>query len=173
MKQIILLSGPIGAGKTTVAKELIACTAGPLAYIEGDTFWSHLIRTPKGLPRHKSFKMIMTSMIGAALPHALYGYEVLLDFSIPPWFLETADKVVRRMEVPLDYVVLRPAESICAARAAGRAEGIIDDYAHYHDLYADFQDVSRRHLIVNDQTGPAATARQIREGLDEGKFRLL
>jgi hypothetical protein len=169
MKPIILLSGPVGAGKTTVARELIACSVGSMAYIEGDTFWSHLVRQPDHLPRHKNFKMIMTAMVGAALPYALYGYEALIDFSIPPWFLETADKVVQRKEVPVDYVVLRPAEEVCAARA----EGIINDYTHYHELYADFMDVGRRHLIVNDQTDPAATAQLIREGLEEGKFRLL
>jgi hypothetical protein len=173
MKPIILLSGPVGAGKTTVARELIACSAGPMAYIEGDTFWSHITRRSEHLPLHKNFKMIMTAMVAAALPYALYGYETLVDFSIPPWFLETADKVVQRKEVPVDYLVLRPEENICAARCAGRAEGIINDYAHYHDLYADFKDVGRRHLIVNDQSDPAATARLIREGLDEGKFRLL
>jgi hypothetical protein len=173
MKPIILLSGPVGAGKTTVARELIACSAGPMVCIEGDTFWSHLVRQPDHLPRHKNFKMIMTAMIGAALPYALYGYEALVDFSIPPWFLETADKVIQRKEVPVDYVVLRPAESICAARCAGRAEGIINDYTPYLDLYADFGNVGRRHLIIDDQNDAAAVARQIREGLDEGKFRLL
>jgi adenylate kinase family enzyme len=173
MKPIILLSGPVGAGKTTVARELIACSDGPMAYIEGDTFWSHLVGRSEHPPRHKNFKMIMTAMVAAALPYALYGYEAIIDFSIPPWFLESADKVVQRKEVPVDYVVLRPAESVCAARCAGRAEGIINDYTHYHDLYAYFMDVGRRHLIVNDQTDPAATAQLIREGLEEGKFRLL
>jgi hypothetical protein len=81
--------------------------------------------------------------------------------------------VVRRKEVPVDYVVLLPAEEVCAARCAGRAEGIINDYAPYRDLYTDFREVARRHLIVNDQTDPAATAQLIREGLEEGKFRLL
>jgi adenylate kinase family enzyme len=173
MKSIILLSGPVGAGKTTVARELIACSAGPMVYMEGDTFWSHIIRQSEHLPVHKNFKMIMTAMVAAALPYALYGYETLLDFSIPPWFLETAEKMVSRKELPVDYVVLLPAENICAARCACRAEGIINDYSHYHDLYADFKDVGRRHLIVNDQADAATVARQIREGLEEGKFRLL
>jgi|HubBroStandDraft_4_1064222.scaffolds.fasta_scaffold60164_2 hypothetical protein len=173
MKPIILLSGPVGAGKTTVARELIACSAGPMAYIQGDAFWSHITRRSEHLPRDKNFKMIMTAMVAAAMPYALYGYETVLDFSIPPWFLETADKVVQRKEVPVDYVVLRPAENICAARCAGRAEGIINDYAPYQDLYNDFKDVGRRHLIVDDRNDPVATARLIREGLDEKKFRLL
>jgi hypothetical protein len=73
----------------------------------------------------------------------------------------------------VDYVVLRPPEAVCAARCAGRAEGVIPDYAPYLDLYADFKDVARRHLVINDETDPTAMARQIRAGLDEGKFRLL
>jgi hypothetical protein len=52
--------------------------------------------------------MIMTSMIAAAMPYSLAGYEVILDFSIPPWFLETVGKIVKLREVPIDYVVLQP-----------------------------------------------------------------
>ena len=38
MGTVIMLSGPVGAGKTTVARELIAIMPGPLSYIEGDAF---------------------------------------------------------------------------------------------------------------------------------------
>jgi hypothetical protein len=64
----------------------------------------------------------------------------------------------------------KPGGATCGG---ARAEGIISDYTTYRDLYADFKEVGRRHLIVNDQTDPAATARMIRAGLEEGKFRLL
>ena len=37
---ITILSGPVGAGKTTVARELVALLPAPVSYIEGDTFWS-------------------------------------------------------------------------------------------------------------------------------------
>jgi ATP-dependent protease HslVU (ClpYQ) ATPase subunit len=36
------MSGPMGAGKTAVAKELLALLPAPLSYIEGDTFWSFI-----------------------------------------------------------------------------------------------------------------------------------
>jgi uridine kinase len=39
---VIFLSGPIGAGKTAVARELLQLLPAPLSYIEGDTFWSFI-----------------------------------------------------------------------------------------------------------------------------------
>jgi cytidylate kinase len=44
IKPIILLSGPIGAGKTTVARELIASSPASVAYVEGETFWRFIAK---------------------------------------------------------------------------------------------------------------------------------
>jgi hypothetical protein len=98
--------------------------------------------------------MIVTAMTGTALPYALYGYEVILDFSIPPWFLETAQKIIKSRDVPLDYVVLRPSEKVCAARAAARTEGAIADYTPYRDLYASFDEAGR--FTIKDDGSDAA-----------------
>ncbi len=51
MSAVVMLSGPIGAGKTTVARELVDIWPGPLAYIEGDRFWSFLVKPAEGDPR--------------------------------------------------------------------------------------------------------------------------
>ena len=107
----------------------------------------------------------------AALPYALYGYEVILDFSIPPWFLETAQRVVKWKDLDLDYVMLRPSETVCAARAAGRAEGAIADYTAYRELYSSFDGVER-HTICDDTGDPAVVAARIRDGLDAKMFRV-
>ena len=167
---LVIISGPVGAGKTTVALELVASSPPPVAYIEGDKFW-FFIAKGAGRRREKDFKMIMTAMTAAALPYALYGYEVILDFSIPPWFLETAQRVVKWKDLDLDYVVLRPSETVCAARAAGRAEGAIADYTAYRELYSSFDGVER-HTICDDTGDPAVVAARIRDGLDAGMFRV-
>jgi hypothetical protein len=111
-------------------------------------------------------------MVASALPFAMGGYEVILDFSIPPYFLDRTLKMAQRREIPLDYVVLRPSLSICASRAASRAEGAIADYSDYNDFYDSFDEVER-YTIKDDEADPATMAARIREGLDAGVFRVL
>jgi len=171
VKSIILLSGPVGAGKTTVAKELIAATSHPLVYIEGDTFWSFIAKGGAAQGMGKNFRTIMSSMTAAAIPYATAGYEVIVDFSIPPWFLGGAHAVVKRFGTPLDYVVLRPSEAVCAARAAARPEGTISDYTSYRDLYSTFDDAAR-YTISDDEASAGGVAQRIRDGLTAGTFRV-
>jgi predicted kinase len=171
MKPVMMLSGPVGAGKTTVARKLIECISGPVVYIEGDVFWSFISRTEKSQTRYKNFKTIMVSMLASSLPFARDGYSVILDFSIPPWFLDTARRIAKVREVPLDYVVICPDENICASRAASRAEGAIADYGPYHDLYVDFKDAGQ-YMIGDEFSPPEVIAGEIKKWLDSGKFRV-
>jgi hypothetical protein len=48
----------------------------------------------------------MRAMTSAAGSLTRTGYDVLLDFSIPPAFLPAAQKILR--DAPLHYIVLRP-----------------------------------------------------------------
>jgi len=165
---VVMLSGPIGAGKTTVARELVAISPAPLSYIEGDTFWPFFTQ-PDAKPVREQFRVLMRSVTAAAVPLARSGFEVLLDFSFPLDFLETARKILK--EIPIDFVVLRPSIETCEQRAAARAEGKISDYRVYRDFYRMFEGLPK-HEINDDVADPAAIARRIRAGLNEGVFRL-
>lgn len=164
---VIMLSGPVGAGKTTVARELITLLPQPVTYIEGDTFWAY-VASAKGRSRKEHFRVIMRAMTAAALPFARTGYEVVIDFSIPPEFLDTARKILK--DVPLDYVVLRPSLAVCEARALARAEGRIVDYANYRDFYALFEEPAR-YVVCDDHADAASLAKLIHQGLSAGIFR--
>jgi len=167
----VILSGPVGAGKTTVARELIRSAVQPTVYIEGDKFWFFIVKGDKTIGRKTNFKTIMMSMVAASVPYALNGYEVILDFSIPPWFLDTVRKIVEARNIPLEYIILRPGENVCAQRAAQRPEGNISDYSPYHDFYLDFVEADK--YSVCDDFGPAkSVADKINNGRREGLFRV-
>lgn len=165
---VVMLSGPVGAGKTTVARKLIAISPAPLSYIEGDALWP-VFAKPDAKPRRERFRLLMRSLTAAAIPLARGGYEVLLDFSFPLDFLETARKILK--EIPLDFVILRPSLATCEKRAAARAEGKIADYNAYRDFYMMFEGLPK-HEIDNDDLDAESVARRIRAGLDQGIFRL-
>jgi chloramphenicol 3-O-phosphotransferase len=166
MPRVTILSGPIGAGKTAVSKELIALWSGPLAYIEGDQFWSFLVKRAEG-DRREDFRVIMRAMTSAAGSLTRTGYDVLLDFSIPPPFVPSAQKIVK--DAPLDYVVLRPSLEVCEARARDRVEGRIAKYDR--GFYALFS-TEERHVVSEDAAHPKAIAEIIYKGLKEGCFRV-
>lgn len=165
---VVMLSGPVGAGKTTVARELISILPEPVSYIEGDTFWSFIVKS-KSLDRRENFRIILRSMTAAALPFARSGYDVLVDFSIPPEFLKTARVILK--EVPLDYILLRPSQAVCEARAAGRKQGAIVDYAPYRDFYSMFE-YADRHIIQDGEASAADVAKRVKDGLSALAFRV-
>ena len=168
---VIILSGPVGAGKTTVSKELIKSAPEPLAYIEGDKFWFFIVKGAEAMGKSKNFRTIMASMIAASIPYATAGYEVIIDFSLPPWFLETAIKILSRRELSLEYIVIKPGEDLCASRAANREEGVISDYSTLHEFYLSFEE-AKKYTISDDTASPSLIAERIREGLARGLFHV-
>src|SRR5271165_2327911 len=165
---VVMLTGPVAAGKTTIAQELIEITPAPLCYLEGDSFWA-LFTKPGAATRRERFPLLMRSITAAAVPLARGGYEVLLDFSFPPEFLETARKILK--EIPLDFVIVRPSLDVCEKRAAGRPEGTISDYGVYRDFYGLFEG-SPHDEICDDEADARSIAHRIRDGLDRGRFRV-
>lgn len=168
-RRVVMLSGPVGAGKTTVARLLLPILPGPWAYLEGDTFWSFIAKG-ENRSKRENFQVIMRSMTAAAVPFARSEFGVLLDFSIPPDFLPTAQKILKGL--PLDFIVLRPTLEICARRAAERKEGKITNYGPYKSLYALFK--GRTPATIDDTAGEdaATLAIHIRDGLAADRFRV-
>ena len=165
---VIFLSGPIGAGKTTVAKALLPLLPAPLSYIEGDTFWSFITKAGDHELRD-NFPVLVRSMTAAAIPFARSGFRVVIDFSIPPAFVDTARKILK--EVPFDFVLLRPSFEVCAQRAASRKEGAITDHEMMKNFYTRFEE-GRVEAVCDDDADPDSLARRIAEGLKQGLFRV-
>jgi len=169
-KAIIILSGPIGAGKSTTACELIKLLPEPLVYIEGDSFWKHIVKGRPDFSGKENLRMNASAIFAAAIPYALYGHTVLLDFAFTPAALKKAIEVATRRQIPVKYVVLRPDMEICANRAANRKEWAFAEYDEpLQRLYRAFDNMQSN--IIYDNTGNAAEiASKIIEGLDDGMF---
>lgn len=166
---VIFLSGPIGAGKTAVARALLPLLPAPLCYIEGDTFWSFITNDGKrGM--QDNFPVLVRSMTAAAVPFARSGFRVLIDFSVPPTFVNTARKILK--EVAFDFVLLRPSFEVCARRAASRKEGTIKNGAMLKNFYTLFE-AGEVEPICDDNADPESLAHRIVEGLNHGRFRVL
>jgi len=141
----------------------------PLSYIEGDTFWSFITKDgERGL--RDNFPVLVRSMTAAAVPFARSGFRVLIDFSIPPTFVDTARKILK--EIPFDFVLLRPSFEVCANRAATRQDGAITDRARLKSFYGRFEEGTIE-AICDDNADPEFLARQIADGLNHGRFRVL
>lgn len=165
--RLIVLTGPIGAGKTTVAAELIRQLQPPTAYIEGDRFWKFIAK-PGPEPRQEAFRVILRAMSETAVTFARGGYEALLDFSMPPDYLERAAALFRG--VPVHLAVLRPNLSTCVERAANRKRGAIRDAQALAEFYELFRNVPERHLFTDESASPVVAARRLRTRLEQGEF---
>src|SRR5262249_17928336 len=109
MAAVTILAGPVGSGKTAVAQALEKIWPGRLISIEGDKFWSFFAKGASEDFR-ENFGLVMRSMTAAAIPFWKTGYDVLLDFSVPPGFVQHAHTILK--EAPLHYVVLRPSVAV-------------------------------------------------------------
>jgi hypothetical protein len=65
MASVIMISSPVGAGKTAVAQKLTAFGPGR-SFIEDDRFWL-LIVNPRDAVRRDDFRVLMRSMTAAAV----------------------------------------------------------------------------------------------------------
>jgi predicted kinase len=173
---IIVLTGPPGSGKTTVAA-ILAGGSTPSVHLHTDDFW-HFIRQgriPPYLPEaHHQNEVVMDVLAGCALGYALGGYEVIVDGVIGPWFVEGFETAARTSGVPLHYIVLRADEETTLARAAGRDSGALTETGPVKAMYGQFADLGAFEPHVVDCTRLTAerTAETVRAGLHDGTFRL-
>jgi hypothetical protein len=132
-------------------------------------FWS-FIKNGGERDLRDNFPVLVRSMTAAAVPFARSRFRVLIDFSIPPAYVETARKILK--EAPFDFVLLRPSLEVCVERAVSRKTGAITEYARLKSFYSRFEDASIE-PICDDTADPASLARRIADGLNQGRFRLV
>lgn len=174
--RIILLTGPPGAGKTTVAPLLCANAPGPTAiHLETDFFYRSIRKgwlAPWTPESHGQNQVVAAAMVASAVTYAQGGYEVIADGVITDWVKQVFVDGARSAGVALDFIVLIPGQAIAAARGRTRTADPIPDYSPYLNLYGQFAAEDAAHLVDTSDVAPETLAATLRTGIEAGRFAL-
>lgn len=163
MGRLLLVTGPPGAGKSTVAA-LLARRSDRSVLVDGDAFFGFLASgaVAPWLPESAAQNETVTRAAGrATASFVTAGYATVYDGVLGPWFLPT---FARAAELPeLDYVILLPSVETCVRRVAHRVGHGFDDEAATRTMHAEFERaaIEKRFVVRDDQATAAAVADEV------------
>jgi hypothetical protein len=158
MGSLLVITGPPGAGKSTVAA-LVAQRSDPSVLVAGDAFFGFLDQgaIAPWLPGSQSQNDVVARAAGAAAGRFATIYTTVFDGVIGPWSLPTFAAATGLPSV--HYVILFPSADVCAERVATRPDHGFTDEPATRKMHDDFRraEIAERHVLRD----PPATAHDV------------
>jgi cytidylate kinase len=172
VNELVVVTGPPGAGKSSVSEEL-AKRWKPSALVPGDTFFGMIKQgyVLPWLPQARNQNTVIIEAAAAAAGRLCEFCAVVYEGVVGPWFLGAFLRVSGLAD--LHYVVLLPPLDVCIERVHTRVDHGFTDMSVTRDMYRQFAaaPVDSRHLINESDRNPATLAELIDGRLAGGTFR--
>lgn len=175
--RILILSGPPGSGKTTIARILSETASQPTAHLVTDGFYMAIRKgfVAPFLPEAaKQNKVVIGVLVSCMLGYAAGGYDVIVDGIIGPWSLQPFSDAAENAGLPLSFVVLRPSLEEVLSRAVGREGKELKSSGPIRGLHGAFAKLGQLEYYAVDSSNQTVeeTVDHVRRGFDGGRFHL-
>lgn len=175
---VVLVSGPAGAGKSSVARQLAQASAHECAvHLHTDDFYAAIVKgfiEPVRPEAQAQNTVVVEAFTASAKRFAQGGFDVVVDGVVGPWFLEPWQALVRA-GLDVHYIVLRPNQSTTLARGTSRtAPGALTDARVISHIWRAFADLGpfEPHAIDTTALTLEQTLAQVRAAVTQ-RTRLL